>query len=413
MHMGLADNSLYSNLFRYVPREKRSPLEDFSTEALADLLNRLLEKKGPTRRATEVFLTQVLCDGQGKDLDQRLRSAERLIFGTQRRVFLKGNRPRRLDLCLYADKALALVIENKVRETRGRAEYVTDDPSKTAKQLEEYAQYLRGERSDAGLVLLSIDEGPGDFLSDEKRYPASFRSVCRWPQVWLWLTKLASRNNLEPELLVFIREFILFLKEKNMDDIDAKEFQRFGKSLPVVCDYLETFDNKLREILKDARKVAEKTLPQYKKQLLPASLPASNVRSDVENAIGDFAYCYDSGTKDWELMKLKWYVGWGFQCPNAKAAKGAKVQAFVCIESDYDGTLIPLPPAKEKTELEEKGWTVSPKITDDEGSYSLFLKVCDPETFLGGPFTKASSDWFRRGIKEAAQILKTAKKALK
>jgi hypothetical protein len=60
-----------------------------------------------------------------------------------------------------------------------------------------------------------------------------------------------------------------------------------------------------------------------------------------------------------------------------------------------------------------KGWKFAPDITDEDGTWSSFIKVCDPNDFLRGGFHRESLKRFKEGIQENAQILKTAKKALK
>src|SRR5271168_2664 len=109
----MSDRSLYSSLFRYVPNESRSPLEDFLTEAIADLVNRLLEQKGATRKKAESFISKVLCNGSGgRDLEASLRSAKILKLRTQKQISF-DHKPKRLDLCLFGDNELLLVVENK------------------------------------------------------------------------------------------------------------------------------------------------------------------------------------------------------------------------------------------------------------------------------------------------------------
>jgi hypothetical protein len=102
-------------------------------------------------------------------------------------------------------------------------------------------------------------------------------------------------------------------------------------------------------------------------------------------------------------------VGWGFQEPTAGRSG---LQAFVLVESDSGGTLIPRPNPTEMARLEKNGWSFPQDITNEEGTYSSFSKVCDAAEFLRQGFTGASVEWFKQGIADAAQILKAAQKQL-
>jgi PD-(D/E)XK nuclease superfamily len=240
--MGAVDRSLYSHLFSYVPTKSRSPLEDFLTEAIADLLNRLLDAKGRARQGVTRFIADTLLNGAGgRAIRLSLELAERLTLSTQQPIIVDG-RARRLDLCLYADNKLVLVIENKVAQTRNRrvdlaADSATES-SRVERQLTSYARWLRKNHPKAGLVLLGIDNGPASFSSDSRLYPARFRSVCRWTQVWRWIKRFPTENVQQRELLVLAGEFIRFMEEIGVNGIDNQEFELLGDSLPAVHRYL-------------------------------------------------------------------------------------------------------------------------------------------------------------------------------
>jgi hypothetical protein len=169
----MSERSLYSNLFRYRPREKRDPLEDFLTEALADLFNRLLHDRTAEmlRYRTIAFIKDILCSGRGgKAFGSMLLRAKRLEFKTQIPIEAQDDvgdvRGRgRADLCLYADGRLVLVVENKRFPVgmKNGSDVPTSERA-IATQLKFYANWLRDKN--AGLILLGVDQGPKDLLAN-------------------------------------------------------------------------------------------------------------------------------------------------------------------------------------------------------------------------------------------------------
>ena len=101
------DLSIYSNLFRYRPRPKRKPLEDFLSEVLVDLLNRLsLEHQ-------LLFVADVLLK------DTPISGAWRNLAVTQPTMSLRWETQRAIrggiiDILLTLDGEPVLVVENKI-----------------------------------------------------------------------------------------------------------------------------------------------------------------------------------------------------------------------------------------------------------------------------------------------------------
>jgi hypothetical protein len=308
-----------------------------------------------------------------------------------------------------ADTKLVLVVENKVVETaRGKADLSSSDSSdsQTAKQLSSYAHWLKNNHPSAGLVLLGIDEGPRTFLCDRRTYPAAFRFVFHWTQIWRWLKRLPDKGILTQTLCVFVKEFTQFLEERNLSEIDNDDLTSLRRCVPYVDRFLIKTNEKVAKILKRARISARQTLPEYKGRLNQTQLPAGNFAADGYTAIGDYAYCFELRTR-WQLMRLKWYVGWGFRVRNQGTRE---LQAFVMVLNEADGTAIPRPPQVPRLRLENRGWRF---VFEDMGHGQIdnsFSVSCDASDFLQeANFDQAYVNWLRVRFEEAAEILEAAR----
>src|SRR5271166_3894730 len=112
--------SLYANLFRYREGRDRKPLENFLSEALKDLLNRLSKNE-----ATEVIFDVLLNERRRTEgpaaarslnsLKIRLASSSSLHWDTQRRIDFAG-RARIPDISAFGSGSRLLAIEVKVAQ---------------------------------------------------------------------------------------------------------------------------------------------------------------------------------------------------------------------------------------------------------------------------------------------------------
>lgn len=196
----MSDRNLYGRLFRYRAREARSPLEDFLSEALVDLLGRMpinaasdllsavTGMPGVWREAMMTgradWSTQVSCDGGFADIVLRI-----------------GSRP-------------ALVIENKLHS----GIRVHGGDAGRDNQLTTYGRWLKRMRNPArpsALVLLThATPPPADFLSGGD-YGVNNCAVFTWSRLARWLTRRVSRSGGDTwELLA--REIVGFLGEHGM-----------------------------------------------------------------------------------------------------------------------------------------------------------------------------------------------------
>lgn len=112
--------SLYAALFKYAAKKGYSPLENFLTNALADLLNRWCQTNETFALA---FVSEALCLERSSSFPERrlqnqLLRAKLLVWTSQRPIILSGQSGF-LDLCLYSDGQLVLAIESKVKARMG------------------------------------------------------------------------------------------------------------------------------------------------------------------------------------------------------------------------------------------------------------------------------------------------------
>lgn len=230
--------SLYSRLYRYRQREKRAPLEDYLSEALADFLNRL-SKAAMIDFVINVALAKVPTTSK---TGWKLIAEKTKQFEWRTQHFIKnGGVGGRLDICLFGDGKPLLIIENKIYA--GISQHPNDATNPATidqeqvydrNQLSEYGSWLKmhtGAPECAALVLLTHRTlPPQDFIEGPlSHYGVISRSVCKWHEIAQWLLTLSKSAN--ETLRIFARELAGFLEDKSMStkplrsrDIAAAEF---------------------------------------------------------------------------------------------------------------------------------------------------------------------------------------------
>ncbi len=197
--------SFYQRLFRYRERPGHTPLENFSTEALADLLTRM-----PASKLIDLVSSLFLPLGKAQDDWQKLRETNQLdnLRWSTQETLPNGLRP---DLVLWktANQPL-LVVENKISSGIGYAPFSQpntglgdDDPEKTtgdgmvgtpdvvsADQLARYGSWMagccRGFQWPGAVTFLTLSTNP----------PAEFgvgEQDLRAPLIFRWLRKYRRR----------------------------------------------------------------------------------------------------------------------------------------------------------------------------------------------------------------------------
>lgn len=229
--------SLYGRLFRFRERKHHSPLENFLTEALADLLNRM-PRDVVVSLVSELFLA-------GDELSSKtwtayIRDKKHLEWITQKSI---GS--GRLDILLEVDGVATLIVENKIGapisegDKNGEvdeadttdAKQDTEEPETfKSNQLMVYGGWLRDQRGNeqwgGALVLLTLRTlPPADFGRADVKYGVKCQRVCNWRQLWQWLSRTQetddgrwSSANDKKDWRVFSNELKAFLEENNMNE---------------------------------------------------------------------------------------------------------------------------------------------------------------------------------------------------
>jgi hypothetical protein len=206
--------SLYQRLFTYRERHDRSPLEDFLSEALADLLNRLPDA---IARDAVAQLLRRRPDAVA-DLERLWPQGVAGRWVTQR-VIDDG---RRIDLLFEVAGTPLLLVENKIGA--GFQQHRVEDPDgrKSQHQLATYGRWLQHATTPdwgGALVLLTHwTPAPIDFVASKAVYGCRFRSVLRWADVSRWLSSVVRHNAMKDAAWAQLAaELVAFLKDQSMD----------------------------------------------------------------------------------------------------------------------------------------------------------------------------------------------------
>ena len=395
-------NSLYTRLFKYSPREGYLPLENFLTECIGDFLTRLTVLD---RQASELFISEVLGGStMPSNLLVAVTSGRELQWKTQQRINLAGDHGI-VDVCLFADNTLVLVIENKI-DAGFTTHRLSDDDEESSEsqdagwtQLEFYERYLVANGGTSGLVLLTQHtEAPKAFNESGN----IFRRVCRWTDLYRWLgssqfldrlsetgcgKKAYVLYTLAGELRQFLEDKQLVTKEWNNEDFNAmKTF------------FTPDFPSKLQDLFRSVRTPIGRVPELAAYQGWAKRSPTFEVGNGI---VWDWLYCM--------APKLRWFISWGIasKLPFLKTYEielDAPLQAVVLIGSDGQD----IPCSKEALEdWRTKGWTVYER----HGSRGLrLLKTVLPEELFAfdSGFGTSFETWVMQAVKEGASGLQRA-----
>lgn len=311
-------SSLYSRLYRYRERKDRNPLEDFMSEALCDILNRL-----PKVLIID-FVSKLFLDDHLAHVWKAHAKEWNLSWETQQ-VILDG----RPDLVLYADAEPILVVENKVGALA------------TSSQLEKYGRWLSGKCKGnklwpGALTLLGhFVKAPRGFGQprDKARYYILGGRVCEWAEVWKWLKQTSDQYDRScedrPSWLDLTQEFLNFMQEKNMSSeqitpYDLSNVQVYLRN-GTPNRFYKTFDHFRSQLKPTIKKICQ--------------LPAHFDDGFRVEADGEYGLIY-------EYVNLKktedWYLGWGYRFPGLTDAKSwadptSDPYAFMCVAPNNEG----------------------------------------------------------------------------
>lgn len=208
-------STLYGRLFRHRARADRQPLEDFLSEALADLLTRM-----PVAEVV-ALLQWSFADARTTPPWQTVLTA-RLEWNTQ--VATSGGIA---DIVLYVDRRPVMVVENKTWS--GFRDHSSSGQS--GNQITTYCRWLRreaGEQVQCATLLITAttDAPPGDHGDGD--YAVAARAQVTWAALGRWLkSRLPSPeraetwHDLAAELIGFIKERGLSSEIYTQSDVAA------------------------------------------------------------------------------------------------------------------------------------------------------------------------------------------------
>lgn len=358
--------SLYSRLFRYRQREKRAPLEDYLSEALADFLNRL-SKAAMIDFVINVALAKVLTTSK---TGWKLIAEKTKQFEWRTQYSIKDSRgvSRRLDICLFGDGKPLLIIENKIYAEISQHPNDATNPATIDQeqvydrnQLSEYGSWLkmhtRVPKSAALVLLTHRTPPPQDYFEDPfSHYGVITRSVCKWHEIAQWLLTLSKSAN--ETLRIFARELAGFLEDKSMSTKPLR-----SRDIAAAESFLESHE-----------RIA--TLFDEIKQAIIMKAKALGI--NYVNRPNWIPPTYESGSHmvwDWIMLppdqakqNSDWWLGWGIQYAegsddhewrNTKPALPNGDRLFFALSRDGNEAF----PEKEiPSELRNKGWA---RVIDD------------------------------------------------
>lgn len=406
---------LYSRIFKYAPRSDQKAIENFLTECLCDLLERMTALG---RKCLERFIFELLVGSHSPSgFQNRLSSAASLRWETQKSIHYAGGRGC-LDLCLLADGQVILVIENKVAAgfTYHRVSDDLDEPHDdlddyNCSQLKFYEGYLAENSPGAGLVLLThFTAAPQTFLveNDDNKHGGTariFRRVCRWSDAYNWisqsqlLSKKGCDSNPRENLLgLLLSEFLQFLEgermnltETNNDDLEL--MQTF---------FVHNLPRKMRDLMASARNSvvalpAVANAGQYGK---------ARAFQDKQNPlVWDWVYCFE--------QNLKWFISWGLSGKDGlrayKIEFDSPLTCFVLISTD--GREIPASSAQLQS-CKGIGWSV---YEPSSGQKLRLVKTAEPVLLLeaNAGFNRPFERWVTEAVEEGVALLGSARESIK
>ncbi len=215
-HHSIVTN-IYSRLYTYRQNQKREALEDFLTEAFADLFDRL---DAPTKRS----LLAVLMPSSAVALIEAIVSdLGALNLQTQVVITVEGY-SKRPDMVLRWGRRNLLVIEAKVgagfqSHTFGAPAEADSEPV-VRNQLETYAEWIAGQQEDdaawpGAIVFLTARTDPPEGFR-QRRQDGVMTSVVTWKEVGLWLHKTLGAGDRRLAAVALAADLHAFIKENDL-----------------------------------------------------------------------------------------------------------------------------------------------------------------------------------------------------
>lgn len=393
--------SLYGRLFHATSYE-RHRLEDFLTEVLADLFNRL---EAPQLRILCRDFLLINCDPQAKEqwLD-RAFATNQFAWTSQSWItttrLLTSKRP---DLILWSDKRENRDVDSFDRENHGLPLMIieckigapfTKSKDSTGNdaalhQLQSYDRWLGDKAGQNGalVVLTHFSDVPTDFLHKESQYETRVRTVRRWSELYKWLAKEDGQALWGPASSVLVTELLGFLREKNLmtnepspqDLAAARLYLVSGADARVVSSFAS-----IRKVVQD-RFGKLKSFPEKRINL--------EYNPDREyGAISDHCNFHRDVWVYWGV-----YFGRGFWGDHIEPPPSRSDGGFIWIDF----------PKKVSRFAGKKflDWHFPGAAETDDLAVGKMIDV-DP---LGDNFTAAFSEWLMKALEEAKEIIDLSK----
>ena len=342
--------SLYGRLFAYRERPARRPLEDFLTEALCDILNRLSQHQ--MREMVEFVSTFLLPTDAREAWREQVYDYRGLAWITQVPIGASG----RVDLLLRNDVQPLIIIENKIT-----------DPH--TQRLRDYGLWLKekceGHKWPGAIVFLTHLTAPPEGFGDrDPAYGVRWQQICRWPAVCKWLATAAQEDSpdgrhsvqriLRDELAIFLKEKSMTSETMTLHDLSAAE---------IYVSSAARVNQLFKRIWEEAVK------PDW------GPMAYKHDAAQVERSVSS----YDSeGAVLWDWIYLRpphsaydgdvWFLAWGIGFPavggdwwkDAAPSLPSRTYAFVCLSTtDGERKSLPTIAANIFSSL-GAGWSISP-----------------------------------------------------
>ena len=257
--------SVFGRLFKYRPREKRLPEEDFFTEALAGVL-----QKTPDVH-TKFVEWLIGHDGYKVVIKEADIYTQKQVSGGRLDIYIDA---------LSVDGRHVVAVENKISAEEG------------GNQLERYLEHL-GTESDAAtrtLVYITLISEPNPFES--KPDNVTFKHL-KWFQVYDWLKESAESEH------AFLCDLVELMEEWNM----AIELKLSATDLAAAVIYTKSAKEQFRNVLEMVKEklAIKKSTGNWDRTYFPAY---STPKLGDSRIYLFFGFDYDREDDDWSVEKF-------------------------------------------------------------------------------------------------------------
>ncbi|WP_158811605.1 type I restriction enzyme HsdR N-terminal domain-containing protein [Beijerinckia sp. L45] len=251
--------SMFSRLYSYRERDSISPLENFLTEALAELFRRL-----PANLQVS-FALALVPPADRRSFSQVFNREVAITLETQVSIPV-SNASKRPDLVLYGNGRPLLIIEAKVgaglqeHEIAGDPNF-TDSVRLTQHQLKTYADWIKRENDHAGdwpgaiAFLTAYTVPPADFA--EGLYRGAISAVRTWRHIGDWIFREVPIANKSTTYCAFAAELRQFLKERNLMTkyMSSRDLAAAALFAPAASNLEVTFAEVMKAVGRHAEKL--------------------------------------------------------------------------------------------------------------------------------------------------------------